>query len=240
MAVTRIEAEDGVALAMAVMTVLMLSVAAAALLLSSSSETIIAAHFRSSVEAHYAAEAALVRAIGLLNGLADWTAPITGATQSALVDGPPGGTRTVPGGSTIDLASAVNLANCQKTTSCSTSDLGAVTADRPWGPNNPVWQLFAYGPLSTLLVTASGVTSPHYVLLLVADDPTGTHRPQGPGPAALSREGIAMRAEVFGPRGAHAVIEVIAGREADASAGETDYNSGAGPRMNIVSWREVR
>lgn len=235
----RIGAEDGVALAMAVVTVLLLSAVGAALLLISSSETVIAAHFRTSVEAQYAAEATMVRAIGVLSGVEDWTGPIVGAVPSALVDGPPVGRRLVPGGSTINLVAAVNLANCQKPTTCSPPDLVSVSVDRPWGENNPVWQLFAYGPLSTMLATSSGVTSPHYVMVLVADDPTASHRPAAGGATAPPREGIAVRAEAYGPRDAHAVIEVIAGRSADASA-ETGYTAGAEPRMNIVSWREVR
>src|SRR4051812_35737067 len=118
-AMIRIRAEEGVALAMAVMTMLLLSAAAAALLLISSSETAIAAHFRSSVEAQYAAEATMVRVIGALSGVEDWAGAIAGAGQSALVDGPPVGTRVVPGGSTMDLVAAVNLANCRKPTTCS-------------------------------------------------------------------------------------------------------------------------
>jgi hypothetical protein len=232
----RIGAEDGVALATAVMTVLLLSAVAAALLLVSSSEVSIAAYFRSSVAAQYAVEAVMVRAIGVIGGVDDWSEPIAGASRSALVDGPPVGTRSVPGGSSLDFVAAVNLANCQKTTACSASDFAAVTADRPWGANNPVWQPYAYGPLNSLLDTSTGVTSPHYVLLLVADDPTGTHR----AGAAAGREAIAMRAEAYGPHGAHAVLEAVVDRSVVPPTGETHYNPGAEPPMKILSWREVR
>jgi uncharacterized membrane protein len=238
MAMIRRGAEDGVALAMAVMTVFLLSAAAAALLLIASSETIVSAHFRSSVEAQYAAEAAMVRGIALLGAVDDWSGPIAGAAPSTLIDGAPAGTRIVPGGSTVDLGAAVNLANCQKTTACSPSDLATVTVDRPWGDNNPVWQLYAYGPLNALLAPSGGVASSHYVLLLVADDPSGTHRARGEGTPAPPREGIAVRAEAYGPRGAHAVVEVVAGRLTGAAADDTGYNRAAS--MKILSWREVR
>jgi hypothetical protein len=227
-------------MAMAVMGLLLISAAGAALLLLSSSETMIAAHFRTSVEAQYAAEAVMVRAVVLIRGLEDWAGPIAGSTRSALVDGAPAGARTVPGGATIDLVQVVNLANCQKVTACSTSDLAAVTADRPWGANNPVWQPYAYGSLSTVLAASSPIEPPHYVLLLVADDPSGTHRALVDGAPTPAREGIALRVEAFGPRGAHAVLEAVASRSTGASADETDYNPGTGPPMNILSWREVR
>ena len=209
---TRVHAEDGVAITMAVMAVLLVSAAGAALLLLSASETIIAAHFRSSVLAQYGVEAMMVRGIDLVAALDDWAGPISGSARSALVDGAFAGMRTLPDGSTLDLVQAVNLANCQKTTACSLSDLAAVTVERPWGANNPRWQPYAYGWLSSVLAGSSPLDSPYYVLLLVADDPAGTHRPRDDGTPAPTREAIALRAEAFGPRGAHAVVEVIAGR----------------------------
>lgn len=237
---TRVAAEDGVAIAMAMMAVLLISALGTALVLLSSSETIIAAHFRSSVEAHYAADAVMARAIDLVAGLDDWAAPIAGATQSSLVDGAPIGSRRLPDGSTVDLVQCMNLANCQKPTACSSSDLAAVTADRPWGTNNPAWQLYAYGPLSAVLAEPSSLDSPHYVLLFVADDPAGTHRPPTDGEPP-TREGIALRAEAFGPRGAHAIIEVVASRSVNPAGDQKDYNLGVGPLpMKILSWREVR
>ena len=237
---TRVQLEDGVAITMAVMAVLLISAAGAALLLLSASETIIAAHFRSSVLAQYGVEAMMVRGIELVAALNDWAAPIAGSTQSALVDGALIGVRRLPDGSTLDLVEVVNLANCQKTTTCSMSDFAAVTVERPWGANNPRWQPYAYGSLSSVLAASSPLDSPYYVLLLVADDPTGTHRPRGNGTPAPTREAIALRAEAFGPRGAHAVIEVVAGRTIAAPADQTDYNRDAGSPMKIVSWREVR
>jgi hypothetical protein len=238
--VTRVHQEDGVAITMAVMAVLLISAAGAALLLLASSETIIAAHFRSSVLAQYGVEAMMVRGIDLVAALDDWAGPIAGSAKSALLDGALIGGRTLQDGSTLDLVQVVNLANCQKPTTCSLSDLAAVTVDRPWGANNPRWQPYAYGSLSSVLAASSPLDSPYYVLLLVADDPTGTHRPRATGAPAPTREGIALRAEAFGPRGAHAVIEVIASRTIGAPAEQTDYNLAAGSPMKILSWREVR
>ena len=239
---TRAGAERGVAITMAVMACLLISAIGAVLLLLSSSEGIIAAQFRGSVEVEYAAEAMMARAIDLVAGLEDWAGPIAGSTRSALVDGTPSGLRLLRDGSTLDLDQAVNLANCQKTTACSASDLAAVTADRPWGVNNPVWRLYAYGPLGDVFADANALDPGYYVMVLVADDPTGSHRVRADGQAAPTREGIALRADAFGPRGTHAVIEVFASRDlTDTPNNEKDYNPGTGPlSMKILSWCEVR
>jgi hypothetical protein len=234
--------EHGVAMVWAMLAVLLVSALGAGLILTSSTETMIASNFRDGVEARYAADAMMARAIDLLVRLPNWVEPITGLTRSALVDGNLVGARTLPDGSTIDLIQAVNLANCQKTIACAPADLSAVTRDRPWGANNPRWQPFAYGPLGDVLRTPSGVASPFFVLLLIADDPTGSHqRPPAGGMDAPWWEGVALRAEAFGPRGAHQVVEVVAGRTVDGSDDERDYNPEAGPSaMKILSWREVR
>jgi len=232
--------ENGVAMLIAVIALLLMSALGAALLLISSSETIIAGYFRDSIEAQYGAGAMMAFAEDEIGGLDDWASPIAGSARSARGDGGPVGRRTLPDGSTIDLAEAVNLANCQKMSACSDADLNAVTADRPWGSNNPRWRAYAYGPLNSLLSAGSPIDSPCYVLLLVADDPTGTHAapPAGGG----SRwEGITLRSEAFGRHGAHKVIEVVAGRTVDIPADGTGYNSGGGrSAMRILRWHEVR
>lgn len=213
---TRGGGERGVALLITIMALLLMSALGVALILTSASETIIAAHFRNGIEARYAAGAIVARAIEDVAAAADWGLLVDGTLRSAWVDGPPSGARALGDGSTIDLAQVTNLANCQKTTACSQTDIAAVTTDRPWGANNPRWTLYAYGPLRALLPSPGAVDSPYYVLLLV-----------GSGPAP---ERLAMRAEAFGPRGAHAVVEVTAGYNDDPGQGA----------VKILSWREVR
>jgi hypothetical protein len=203
-----------------------------ALILTSSSETIIAAHFRNSLEARYAADAMIERAASGVAAVADWHTLIDGTTQSPSIDGPPTGLRTLGDGSTIDLAQAINLANCQKTTTCSQADMDATTADRPWGVNNPRWKPYAYGPLHDILPVSSTSDSPYYVLVLVGGFPAE---------ADPAWDVIAMRSEAFGPRGAHKVIETTARRPTAADGGENAYNGAVGQGgMSILSWREVR
>jgi len=68
------------------------------------------------------------------------------------------------------------------------------------------------------LLAAGAVDSPHYVLVLAGNGPSDAR--------------LALRAEAFGPRGAHAVIEAVVGR---------DYNEGSEQgAVKVLSWREVR
>ena len=238
---TRIGTENGVALTMAMMACMLLSAMAAALILLSSAETIIAGHFRSSIEARFAAEAMMAHGIDLASRTDDWAGSIAGSTPPAWTDGALAAPRRLADGSMLDLGQAVNLANCHKTTPCALQDLAAVSVDRPWGASNPSWRPYAYGPLSGMLADVT-IDSSYYVLLLVADDPTASHRAADSDAPARLREGIALRAEAFGPRAAHAVIEVAADRALIGAADEeNDYNTGPGPLpMRILSWREVR
>ena len=219
--------EEGAALLIAIIAMLLLSALGAALILNSSSETMIAAHFRDGLEARYAAGALIERGVDDISGTADWTLLTGGVLRSSWVDGPPSGSRALADGSTIDLAQAVNLANCRKTAACTAAELIAVTSDRPWGANNPQWWPYAYGPLRNLLPGA--IDSPFYVLLMV-----------GAGIPAPDREVLALRAEAFGPRGAHAIVDAVAARDTNAAGGETDYNQPIGSTVQLLSWREVR
>ncbi len=215
------------ALVIALLALVLMTALGAALVLTTSSETIIAANFRTAIEAFYAADAAAERAIGELNGIADWNAALAGSLRSTFVDGPPSGSRTMADGSTIDLVEVVNLANCGKVWLCSGAEMDAVTAERPWGANNPRWQLYAYGRLRDT-EPAGTIDSPYYVLVLIGDDPAETDGNPLQDGAGLSNPGagvIAVRAEAFGPRGARKVIELTIARQ-------------AGPRL--LSWREKR
>ena len=45
------------------------------------------------------------------------------------------------------------------------------TDERPWGANNPRWQLYAYGQLDDMIPTST-INSPFYVVVMVGDDPS--------------------------------------------------------------------
>jgi hypothetical protein len=213
----RLDGDRGVALVIALMSTTLLLTLGGALILLSSSETGIAANFRAAHEARYAADAALERALADLCCETDFTPILSGALRSSFVDGLPSGTRTLIDGSSVDLAQIANSANCNKPTFCSGADLSATTTERPWGANNPRWTLYLYGPLANVLngpIVRSGL----YVVAFVGDD--GSENDDDPvldgfsvGSVQNPGKGvIRVRAEAFGWRNAHAVVEATVSR----------------------------
>jgi hypothetical protein len=215
MDIRRAGREDGMALVIAMMALLLLTALGTALVMTTSTETLIAGNFRNANEGLYAADAVIERAMDDLLTVPDWNQLLAGSVQSAFIDGAPSGARTLPDGSTIDLTQVLNMANCNKLTSCSAADMNAISSQRPWGTNNPRWQLYAYGKISDMLPNST-VNSSYYGIVMVADDPAetdddptkdGTNSTTNPGSGVL-----AMRAEAFGPRGAHKVVELTVAR----------------------------
>ena len=141
------------------MAMLFMMALGTALILTTSTESKITRNFRTSSAALYAADAVLERAVDDLRTIHDWSAVLSGAVQSAFVDGPPAGMRALADGRQIDLGEIVNLANCRTAAACSGSDMDDITAERPWGPNNPRWQPFAWGYLNDIM-PAGTVNSP--------------------------------------------------------------------------------
>jgi len=231
---------EGFALVVVLTAMLLLSAFAAALILVSSSESTIASMYRTSTEAFYAAEAMAERAIDDLGAIADWNAALSGVVRSSLVDGPPDGTRGVAGGGTLDLVQAVNFANCGQA-ACSPADLLDVTGDRPWGRDNPVWRLFGYGPLSAMS-SAGRITSPFYVIALVARNPAAE--------IGAPVDTLLVRAEAFGPRNSHKVVELTVAHDFAGLHGPDGQNARDGPdgqggfsaggRVRPLTWHEIR
>ncbi|MBI3262489.1 MAG: hypothetical protein HYZ58_04985 [Acidobacteria bacterium] len=206
--------ERGVALVIALMAMLLLSALGLTLVMATSTETMIAANYRGGTEGLYAADAAVERAMQDLLTIQDWNRVLTGATASAFIDGAPGGVRALPNGSQLDLTQVMNMARCGKLSTCTTAEMDAITLERPWGPNNPRWQLYAYGPVSELLPTDT-IDSSFYVVVLAADDPSETDDnplADGVGAGNPGAGVLTLRAEAFGPNGAHKVVEVTVAR----------------------------
>ena len=218
----------------ALMATLLMSALGAALVLTTSSDALIAANFRDAQEGVYAADAALEHAMGDLATRADWNAILDGSASSAFVDGTPSGVRALADGSSLDLDQTLNMMNCRKITACSASNLSANTAQRPWGANNPVWRLFAYGPLSGLL-PPHALASAFYVIVMVADDASeNDNDPLHDGQSATNPGSgvLALRAEAFGPRGIRQVIELTLARPAVPGGDPTG--------LQVLSWRLKR
>src|SRR5256885_4348658 len=167
-----IRREDGIALIVAMMAMLLMTALGVALVLTTSSETMIAGNFRNSQEALYAADAVVERAMDDILTVPDWNRLLDGSTQSAFVDGAPSGVRTLPDGSTFDLTQALNLANCDHVAACTDAEMNALSPTRPWTTNNPRWKLYAYGKLADMLPATDTINSAYYVTVMVGDDPS--------------------------------------------------------------------
>jgi Tfp pilus assembly protein PilX len=204
------QGERGAALVVALMATMLLSALGLALILTTTTETKITGNYVHAQEAMYAADAAIERTVQDVLTVPDWNHMLKGTQRSAFVDGAPSGTRTLPNGAVIDLTEATNMINCGKLATCSTIEMNTTTEDRPWGTNNPRYQLFAYGPSNTFIETGT-LNSPFYVIVWVADDPSDTDDdPTTDGNDAnnFGSGVILLRAEAWGGRGAHKVIEV--------------------------------
>jgi hypothetical protein len=205
--------ERGMALIVALMSMLLLSALGLGLMMTTMTETMIANNYRESGESLYAADAAVERVMQDLLTIPDWNRILGGLQQSSFVDGSIG-TRTLEDGSTLDLVQSTNMMNCAKLTTCSAGDLTAWTAERPYGLNNPVWSLVAHAPLSEIIETGT-IVSPMYVAVWVADDigesdnnPLIEGGPPVGTPQNLGRGILMIRAESFGPGGAKSILEV--------------------------------
>jgi type IV pilus assembly PilX-like protein len=234
---TRHGRERGIALVLALVATLALSVLGLSLLLTTSAETLIAAHYRTGTQAVHAADAALERVLSEVAAVPDWTALLT--SPDDIVSGVAasfGGstlTPTLADGRTLDLVRATNLLNCPQVfppaaMPCTAAQMDHVVGERLWGANNPRWRLFARGPLSAV-TPGSGVAAPYHVAVWVADDPAETdHDPSRDGTDQTNPGTgmIQLHAEAFGPVGAHRSVEATIAR------------SGGGAR--IVSWRLIR
>jgi hypothetical protein len=226
--------EKGSALVLALMAVLVMATVGSALVLIAVTETRISASVAAGVEAFYGADAAIERALVDLAALGNWDDALSGATVSTLTDGPPRGIR-VYAGERIDLDEATNMLRCARRIACTNADIATVTADRPWGANNPKWQLYAWGQLGP----AVGGDSGPYVVVWVADDPGETDGdPLHDGTTADNpgRGMLALTAHAYGLSGTRRAIEATITRTTGADG------AGAGPPapVHVVSWREVR
>ncbi len=186
--------ERGVALIIALMATLLLTALAVALVLVTSTETQIAANFRDAQEALYAADAGVERSVQDLLLVPRWNDVLAGTVKSGFVDSTL--TPTLPGGGvTIDLTQA-------------TSALQAETdAANLWGANNPRWQLYAWGRVTSLLPTST-IDSWMYIAVWVADDPSETDG----DPLSDTNGVLTLHAEAYGHGNTRKIIEVTVAR----------------------------
>jgi hypothetical protein len=197
---TRVRSEEGAALIIALMSMMLLTALGAAVIMVSNTESRIADNYRNSQEALYAADAAAERVVQDLLMIPRWNDILNGTAKSAFVDGTIGGQKILPAGGRVTLCCDANTATGQLQAETTTANL--------WGPDNPSWQLFAWGPLSELLPGV--VRSPMYVAVWIADDPAENDG----NPAADVNGTLTVHAEAYGPSGTRKVVEVTVARTA--------------------------
>ena len=176
-----------------------------------------AANYAASREAMYAADGALQIAARELLAVGDWNALLSSGALSGFVDGAPSGVRQLGDGSTVDLAQATSLANGEP---------------RPWGANNPVWRVFAFGWLGPRT----------YVIAWVGDDfaeNDGDPLTDGGGTANPGAGILAVRAEAFGVGGAHKVLEATVRRDTEGPGGADRADAVVAGNQVVKTRREV-
>lgn len=186
--------ERGVALIIALIATMLLTALALALVMVTNTETRITANFRNSQEALYAADAGTERVVQDLLLVPRWNDLLTGTMTSSFKDSTM--TPYLPGG-----GAQINLTNA-------TAQLQATTdAANLWGTNNPRWRLYAWGPVTSLLPSAT-IDSWMYIAVWVADDPSEID-----GDPLTDTNGVlTLHSEAWGPGGAHKIVEITVAR----------------------------
>lgn len=244
----------GMALVSVLVAMLLLSAVGAGLVIVTSADTLIGANVGAASETFYAANAAFERTVGELRTAPDLSALLSGATASAFTDGTAGGVRQLADGTRVNLTQALALANCNRLAGCSGADMNAVGRDRPWGPRNPRWRLFSYGPLVGAALGGTRTSWPTYVLTFLADDPLETDGDTlrdgvQAGVNANPGAGIVLvRAEAYGRRRSRRIVEgsILRRDVSERAIWESLPVATRGspppttPVLHLIAWREVR
>ena len=201
--------DRGIALIVAMLIMVLLSALGLSLTMVTATEERVAHSYSSGSESFYAADAALELAVSELALQPDWSRVLDGTVTSSFIDAA-ASSRPWPGGP------ARTSSDARK-------------PDRPWGPNNPRWRLFAFGPLSAMSPSGS-IDSAEYVAVWVGDDPQENDdnplldgdESRGPNPG---RGVLALRGQAYGKSTL---------REVEATVAR------AGGGVRVVSWRETR
>jgi hypothetical protein len=230
-----VSGQRGIALILVILVTSFLSAIGLGLALIVVMDRLATGNLRGSVAMLYAADAAIELAIRDLAHIADWNVVLAGDVRSAFADGEPSGVRAIPGGGAIDLTTATNQLNCGLDSDCTVAQIEANTRERPWGANNALWRLFAYGPVGNIVHFAR--PAPCYLAVWLADDareddedPLSDAGKDAPGHGVLR-----VRAAAYGPLGTRRAIEAelvrgcLAEEEAECPMG-----------IRVQSWRELR
>jgi hypothetical protein len=224
----------GIALILAILVTSFLTAIGLGLALIVMMDRLATGNLRGSVAMLHAADAVIELAARDLSQLQDWNAALTGQSRSTFIDGAPSGSRSIPGGGTVDLTAATNQLNCGRATSCSDAQMDANSKERPWGPNNPRWRLYAYGPMGNIVQFARPADC--YLLVWVADD---LREEDGDALADANQDEpghgiLRLRAEAYGAAGLRRAVAAELARQCLSEA------VSCRPRIRVQSWLELR
>jgi hypothetical protein len=231
MSADRTRPERGVALITVLLVASLVFVAGLGLTLLVTIGQLVARNHRDAAVLRAAADGAIELAA---DGLAvdDWQAVLGGWLVGSGADGAPTGVRVVDA-QLIDLDAETSLLNCGRREACSPAERAANTFARPWGANNPSWQLYLFGPLSTFVPLRFAATT--YVLVWVADDSRETDgRPDLDGGNEPGRHILRARAMAVGRDGARRVVEAELVRVC------LEGRPACEPGIRVQSQREIR
>jgi hypothetical protein len=218
--------EQGSALVMVLLCATLFLALGGALATIGSTETAISATFREGSVALAAADAAVARVSADLASALDLNAVLAGVVTSTFFDGAAALPRRLPDGNTLDVALTTNIQRCGQST-CTDAQMDAVSAERPWGANNPRWQHYGSGWLHDL---APGINAPHvFVVVWIGDDPLetdGNPLSDDADPAAPGHQTVLLRASAYAAYSVRRRIEVVARRDEGI--------------VRLTAWREVR
>lgn len=220
----------GSALVVVLVGLALLTALTTSAMLLATSDLLTATRQRDARIAIAAADAALERAAGDIVDISDWTLVLTGALTSPWIDGAASTPRVSVEGQMLSPQEVANLATCGAAIACSAEESAAVTAERPWGANNPRWRPFAYG----VIAQSTPGQAATYVVVLAGDDPSendGDPTRDGLAPDNPGAGIVVLRAEAFGPSSTRRVVEAAVARVTVAPGV-------ALPR--VLSWYDVR
>lgn len=214
--------ERGAALLITLLTITMISALAVCVLDTSMTETAIAANYAASQQALYTADAGIERALADLLDVPDWNSVLAGLSSSGFVDN---GGGILPDGRPADVAARTRAVQAESDTF-----YGA-------GPNRPVWQPYARGPLSSL-VSGAEIPLCDYVLVWVADDPEETDG----NPRRDTNRVVLLRADGYSGFGTRRVVEAAVRRRPVPPAETTGREGESEPRFStrVLWWRDGR
>lgn len=214
------DGERGSVLLCALLVIALIATAGAALSLVVSTESLAAAHYHSSQQGLYGADAAIERAIADVRMLPSWSAlpaPSSATTSIDFNDGQL--TATGPDGSMLNLG---------QLTIKRQSESDAVYGN---AADRPSWRLYAHATLSR--IAGSSLSAAPYVIVWVADDPDD----RDGNPAVDTNDVVMLHAEAFAIRGGKRTVDVTICREQAMAAGLPGIMRND---VRVIAWHEIR